>query len=227
MTRLRRDEAGFTLVELLVTSAIGVVVLLVAGTLSTGFLHAQTRVSDRSESIARGRTAMEQITQQLRSQVCLGPGYPAITYGDGSRMTFYADLSNRAFVPEQRVLSYSNGTLTETSYAGRASGTGSGAPFTFSSTPSRTRAVLDRMQLVGTTPFFRYYSFDSNNPIRPANLLRTPLSASDAQRVVQITVTFAALPSRGGSGTIAEPSTANVYVRTADPTDPDHSPLCI
>jgi prepilin-type N-terminal cleavage/methylation domain-containing protein len=224
-----RDGRGFTLVEMLVATTVGTAVLLAAFTLSSALLHAQTRISDRSESIARGRTAMEQIVQQLRSQVCLGPGYPAITYGDNNHITFYADLANRTFVPQRRDLQFANGTLTELDYDGSA--TGGQPPFSFSGTPSRTRAILNRLQLQtsgrASVPFFRYYSFDGNNPIRPARLLATPLSANDAQRVVQVTVSFQALPSRGGSGTVAEPFTANVYVRTADPTDPDHSPLCI
>jgi prepilin-type N-terminal cleavage/methylation domain-containing protein len=224
-----RDQRGFSLTELLVSMTVGVGVLLAAFTLSSALLHAQTKVSDRSESIARGRAAMEQIVQQLRSQVCLGPGYPAITYGDGSRVVFYADLANRTFVPEQRELVYASGALTERAYPGTQ--TGGQPPFTFARTPSRTRVVLDRMQLRREegvdVPFFRYYTFDGSDPIRPSRLLATPLSASDAARVVQVTISYAALPSRGGSGTTAEPFTANVYVRTADPTDPDHSPLCI
>lgn len=231
MRRLRDDQRGFSLVEMLVATTVGVGVLLGAMTLSSALLHAQTKVSDRSESIARGRTAMEQIVQQLRSQVCLGPGWPAITYGDGSRVVFHADLANRTFVPERRELAYANGSLTERAYAGAPQAVQDQPPFAFASTPSRTRVVLDRMQLRREggrdVPFFRYYSFDANNPIRPANLLATPLSAGDAARVVLVAVSFGALPSRGGSGTTAEPFTANVYVRTADPTDPDHSPLCI
>jgi hypothetical protein len=174
---------------------------------------------------------MEQIVQQLRSQVCLGPGYPAITYGDDSHITFYADLADTTFVPEQRDLVFANGTLTEQDYPGTA--TGGQPPFRFAATPSRTRVILDRLQLVssgGTTiPFFRYYSFDGNDPIRPSNLLTTPLSSDDAAHVVQVSVSFAALPSRGGglSGQVAEPFAANVFIRTADPSDPQHSPLCI
>lgn len=229
LRQLGRAQDGFTLVEMLVATSVGVGVLLAAGLLSSALLHAQTRISDRSEAIARGRGALEQIVQELRSQVCLGPGYPAVTYGDDSHVTFYADLANRTFVPEQRDLQFASGALTERAYPGTA--TGAQPPFTFARTPSRTRVVIDRAQLQRAggvaVPFFRYYSFDGNNPIRPARLLVTPLSANDAQRVVQITVSFLALPSRGGSGTIGEPFTANVYVRTADPTDPDHSPLCI
>lgn len=228
--RLRSDQRGFTLVELLVATSVGVGVLLVAGTMATAFMHAQLRISDRSEAIARGRTAMEQIVQQLRSQVCLGPGYPAITYGGDSEVTFYADLADTTFVPQQRDLTFANGKIVERDYDGTAS---SGQPpFTFSSTPSRTRVILDGVQLQSSggnpVPFLRYYSFDANNPVRPANLLSTPLSAGDAARVVQITISFQALPSRlGSTAASAEPFTANVFVRTADPTDPEHSPLCI
>lgn len=223
------DQRGFTLVELLVATTVGVATLLAAFTLSSSFLHAQTRVSDRSESIARGRTAMEQIVQQLRSQVCLGPNYPSITYGDSSRVTFYADLSNTTFVPERRDLAYENGAIVERIYPGTPSG--GQPPFTFPRSPTRTRVILDRVQLLRegavTVPFLRYYSFDGRDPIRPSRLLAVPLNANDAARVVQVTVSFAALPSRGGAPSIPEPFTANIYVRTADPTDPDHSPLCI
>ena len=227
--RLRRDQRGFTLVELLVSTTIGVGVLLGAFTLADAFQHAETRISDRSEAIARGRTAMEQLVQELRSQVCLGPGYPAITYGDDDHVTFYADLANTTFVPEQRDLSFANGAITEKTYPGTQ--TGGQPPFTFATTPSRTRVVLDhlaRQQSGGVdVPIFRYYTFDGNDPIRPSRLLATPLSANDAQRVVQITVAYQSLPARIGTASTGEPFTANVYVRTADPTDPDHSPLCI
>jgi hypothetical protein len=208
-------------------------VLLTAFTLSDALLHAQTRISDRSESIARGRTAMEQVTQQLRSEVCLGPGAGAIAYGDDNQITFYADLANTTFTPQKRDLLFSSGagTLTQRDYAGTPA-TGS-PPFTFSSTPVRTRVISDylTLQTQGGTPvpLFTYYSFDGSTPARPTNQLSVPLSTADAARVVLIRVSFAALPSRGGSSasTAGEPFTSKVYVRTADPTDPDHSPLCI
>jgi Tfp pilus assembly protein PilW len=230
VSRLRlHEQHGFTLVELLMTTVVGMIVLLATFTIFDRALHAQTRVDDRSDSISRGRTALEQVVQQLRSQVCLGPGYPAVVYGDGSHVTFYADLASTNFVPQKRDLTFSGGTLTERDYNGSPSS--GNPPYTFSSTPARTRVLGTNLiqQKNGTTtvPYFTYYSFNSANPVRPANLLAVPLSATDMARVVQISVAFAALPARGVTSLSAEPFTANVFVRTADPTDPEHSPLCI
>ena len=222
--RRLRDQRGFTLVELLVSMTIGVAVLLATFAIFDSALLAQGRVDDRTDSIARGRTAMEQIVQQLRSQVCLGPSLPAIEYGDDDEVRFYADLANTTFVPERRVLRFAGGALTESDYSGRASG--GSPPYTFSTTPSRTRVILDRMAGTGV-PFFTYYGFDGRTPPQPTNQLPVPLSNTDRALVVQIRVSYMALPSRASSSSTGEPFEADVFVRTADPSDPEHSPLCI
>jgi prepilin-type N-terminal cleavage/methylation domain-containing protein len=228
--RRLRDQRGFTLVELLVSMTIGVAVLLATFAIFDSALLAQGRVDDRTDSIARGRTAMEQIVQQLRSQVCLGPSLPAIEYGDDDEVRFYADLANTTFVPERRVLTFAGGALTERDYTGRA--TGGSPPYSFNTTPSRTRVILDRMTLAtdsgGTViPFFSYYGFDRSTPPEPRLVLPAPLSNTDRAQVVQIRVSFMALPARASSSSRGEPFTTDVFVRTADPSDPEHSPLCI
>ncbi len=228
LARIRRrlcDDRGFTIVELLVSTTIGVTVLLGTFAIFDSALLAQNRVDDRTDSIARGRTAMEQIVQQLRSQVCLGPSLPAIEYGDDDEVRFYADLASTTFVPERRVLTYAGGALTQRDYAGRASG--GSPPYTFNATPARTRVILDRMTLASPTPFFTYYGFDSRTPPEPTRLLPVPLSDADRALVVQIGVSFMALPSRASSSSAGEPFMSDVFVRTADPSDPEHSPLCI
>ena len=223
--RRLRDERGFTLVELLVSTSIGVAVLLATFAIFDSALLAQNRVDDRTDSIARGRTGMEQIVQQLRSQVCLGPSLPALEYGDDDEVRFYADLANTTFVPERRVLTFAGGALTQNDYSGRA--TGRSPPYAFSAAPVRTRVILDRLTLAGTTPFFTYYSFDGRTPPQPTNQLPVPLSDADRALVVQIRVSFMALPARASSSSTGEPFMTEVFVRTADPSDPEHSPLCI
>jgi type II secretory pathway pseudopilin PulG len=226
--RRLRDERGYTVIELLVATIVGVIVLLATFAIFDSALLAQNRVDDRTDSIARGRTAMEQIVQQLRSQVCLGPGLPAIEYGDQDEVRFYADLADTNFVPERRVLTFDGSALTQSDYAGSASG--GSPPYTFSAAPTRTRTILDRMapdsQGGAPIPFFTYYSFDGSTPPQPTNELPVPLSDADRARVVQIRVSYMALPARVSSTSTGEPFTTDVFVRTADPSDPDHSPLC-
>jgi prepilin-type N-terminal cleavage/methylation domain-containing protein len=222
--RRLRDQRGFTLVELLVSMTIGVAVLLATFAILDSALLAQGRVDDRTDSIARGRTAMEQIVQQLRSQVCLGPSLPAIEYGDDDEVRFYADLANTTFIPERRVLTFAGGALTERDYTGRA--TGGSPPYSFNTTPSRTRVILDRMAPTAE-PFFTYLGFDDSRPPEPRKELPVPLSDADRAQVVQIHVSFMALPARASSSSTGEPFMTDVFVRTADPSDPEHSPLCI
>ena len=198
--------------------------------------HAQTRVSDRSDSRSRaGARRWSRSSSSCARQVCLGPGFPAVAYGDANEVTFYADLANTTFVPQKRDLTFSpagrspSGTTAATSNSARS------PPFTFSATPVRTRVILDPQaaahQRRRVVPFFTYYAFDSGNPVRPANLLSIALDATrpTCRASCRSRVNFSALPSRGGSSISSpgEPFTANVFVRTADPTDPDHSPLCI
>jgi prepilin-type N-terminal cleavage/methylation domain-containing protein len=233
--RLSNDERGFTLMEMLVTLAVGSVLLMaIFGALDYS-VKANGKVQDRVDSAQRGRAAMELITQQLRSQICLGPGYPAIPVtpaSDGNTITFFTDLGGDTPKLQRRTITYSNGTLFETDY--NVGGTIPTAP-TF--TLARSNWVLaDRLALVPNTPFFRYYAF-TQNPVTPNLWLNTTgpaytLADADKPSVVKVSISFLANPLRGpgtaGTGNISLSTFQNdVYVRTSDASDPDHSPQCI
>lgn len=239
MSALRRlrarlgQERGFTLIELLVSVIIGVIVTLATFDLLDASTRASTEVADRVDAAQRGRVAMEQITQRLRSQICLDSNTPAITYADDNEVRFYADLGDEVFQPEARSLSYSAGVITDALWSTLAS-----PPInTFGQTPTTTRILLEDMaEAVNgptTVPIFRYYAFLGNDPATPALLLQTPLTAADRARVVKISISFDSRPSRTA---VAAPQTAgrvdsrfenDVFVRTADPSDPGHSPQCV
>jgi type II secretory pathway pseudopilin PulG len=240
MSRLRAEH-GFTLMELMVSSLIGIVVLMGALTILESSQRAQARTSDRSEAIQRGRTAIEQLVQALRSEVCIGAGSPAIVYGDNTHVTFIADLKDTTtdannvnnLVPAEYDIAYANGSIVEKVYPGTPDPNydptkkqGSTTPYLFATTPSVTRTVLDKMTLQQSVPLFKYYSFNSTDPITPSNMLGTPLADTDRDNVVQIQIAFKALASRRNNAYAGEPFTSTVFVRTADPTDPQHSPLC-
>ncbi len=77
MKRLRlrvaagRAEEGFTLVELLVASAMGIVVLGAIGTMVIGAMHSQPEVSERAQNVSTARWVLERMTREIRSGVAV------------------------------------------------------------------------------------------------------------------------------------------------------------
>ena len=63
-------QDGFTLPELLVTLAIALIVSLATFSLIDIVMSRSGEIGARVDTTQRGRTAMDQITRQLRSQVC-------------------------------------------------------------------------------------------------------------------------------------------------------------
>ena len=229
MSRLRGDQGGHTLIELLVSLAVGSILLLaIFGALDYS-VKANGKVEDRVDSSQRGRAFMELLTQQIRSQICLGPGYSPIPAGittDGSSMTFYTDLGGDTPRIQRRTITYSNGTVFETDYD--VTGTIPTAP-TF--TLVRQNYVLGtNLALVSGVPFFKYYAFTAN-PVTPNLLLGTPLLDSDKPRVVKVGISFISQSTRKNGSTVNTGTFStfqnDVYVRTSDASDPDHSPQCI
>jgi hypothetical protein len=146
-------------------------------------------------------------------------------------------VRNATFAPDKYQLVYdpatNGGTITELFYQG------SGTPpaVTFPGTPTRTRTLLTHAaryvdpSTSQTVPVFRYYGFTSD-PVAPDLLQTAPLDPSAtstapnaAARTVKVAVSFVAKPTRQDN-TTRSTFQNYVYVRTADPTDPDHSPQC-
>jgi prepilin-type N-terminal cleavage/methylation domain-containing protein len=232
MNRLRSDESGFTLPELLTAMVIGMVVLLAAFMLLDRAVSTSAKLSDRQDSTQRGRLAMEVVSRELRSQVCLGDGQPIVA-GDDNSVTFYANLSSNSNAADKRVLRYvaSEKRLYEDVYTG----TGTFPDLTFPATPTRTRELLNPLQPVldgtVTRPIFRYYKYKVGGTPGELLQLASPLSAVDAPDVVTIKIAFAALPQRKVARTtdVADATTfeSDVYVRLADPTQPSEGPRCL
>jgi type II secretory pathway pseudopilin PulG len=256
MSRLR-SESGMTLVELLVTAVIGMVVLFAMGSLLDASGRASAGVQDRVDALQRGRTAIEYITQRLRSQVCLSSSLPAVAKAEANEMWFYTDLRNTttaAFAPEARKIRWvagatgQNGSIVEDQYdtivlSPAAVPTPIGTrDATFGQTPSRTRTIISDVALAPDVddrdadlnvtelrPLFDYYRFIGVDPATPNDRLISPLAADQLPRVVRIAVAFDARPSRASTtrAKLDSRTETDVFVRTADPTDPDNSPSCL
>ena len=64
--RRLRSDAGFTLVELLMSTVLGLLVVGIGVTVFTAALNSQPELSKRGDAISQGRTSMERLTRELR-----------------------------------------------------------------------------------------------------------------------------------------------------------------
>jgi prepilin-type N-terminal cleavage/methylation domain-containing protein len=64
--RLRREQHGFTLVEVLIASALGLMVIGSAVTVFTASIQSQPPLANRGSDIQRARTTMERMTHEIR-----------------------------------------------------------------------------------------------------------------------------------------------------------------
>jgi hypothetical protein len=230
--RLRSDESGFTLPELITAMGIGMVVILAAFMLLDRAVSGSSKLVDRQDASQRGRLAMELITRQLRSQVCLGDGQP-ITAGNENGLTFYANLSTNADAAERRTLRYI--VAEKAIYEDLYTGAGTFPDLTFSSSPTRTRLLVRPVVPAkdGTVarPMFRYYKYRIGGTPGELTQLASPLSAADAPEVVMIKVAFQSLPTRKveRDADVENATTfeSDIYVRLADPTQPAEGPRCL
>jgi type II secretory pathway pseudopilin PulG len=80
-TRIAHSEAGLTLVELLVASALSVVVMGAVVTLVIGAVRDQPKISKQSQNITTARGVLERMTREIRSGI-------AVTSSGASKLSF-------------------------------------------------------------------------------------------------------------------------------------------
>jgi|GEM_PF-5821165 type II secretory pathway component PulJ len=249
-----RQEDGMTVPELLTTMAVAMIVSLAAFALIEIVMKRSGEVSARVETTATARTAMDQITRQLRSQVCakrktMGTARSLDAANPGS-FTVFTDFTNENVgggtmpAPELRKVSWAGNTFTETLTKGVRD--------TSDNTVSYTGAGTSRQLLLNVVPtayvnddkskpiFFRYYRFPApaNGQELPANVDHQPdipiladtdfrdLTTAELESVAKIEVAFTVLP-RSGNRNGATTLTNEIYVRTANPNAQTPKPTCL
>lgn len=185
------DESGITIIELLVGMVIGIAVLGGVVTLVTTTARSSGRISERVAVDQIARPMVQRIMDELHS-TCVSPNLAPIQAGStGSSITFIHALGSAVSpTPEKRTIALVGTNLVETRYAS----TGGTAPaWTFSSTPTSTYRLLERVGQIGSTPIFSYYAYEDGQISDVP--LPTPLSAGDAAIAVQADISLAVWPS--------------------------------
>lgn len=220
-----RSERGFTIVELLVGMIVGLIVTFAAFAILDRAFTANREAAERTEASQRARLGMDRIVQTLRSQVCIGPERAALSAADANSLTVLVDLSGGQAAPERRQIVYSPTarTITESVYPG----TGTFPNYTYPTSPTSTRTVLANVGPADAAPLFRYYALDASGG-RGANVaLPVPLSQADLSRTARIAVGFTARSERATDDRFATTLHDDVFVRSADPTNPTGGFTCL
>ena len=163
-----------TLPEVLVTMVIALVLSLATFALVDVTIRRTGEISQRVDGVQRGRVAMDLMTRQLRSQVCLGPNAPSsrsIVAGTATSVTFYVEMgdpstagssASPSATPAPRAIekrsltletagAYAPGTLVERRWVGTPSTTAQlGFIFPADATPTSTRELMRPVTLTPT-----------------------------------------------------------------------------
>jgi Tfp pilus assembly protein PilE len=160
----RQDEAGFTLIELIVSMAAGLAVVSALVTILMTVLHQAELTTTRVSATQDTRTALTSIENELHS-ACVGTGTtqnlaPIQPGSDGNTLIFvsYTGPSINP-TPTWHVLSFNSaaGTLTDASYAV----TGANGAWTPAAQPTSTMTLLQNVSAQGSTPIFQYFAYQA------------------------------------------------------------------
>jgi prepilin-type N-terminal cleavage/methylation domain-containing protein len=228
MRRLREQD-GFTLMEMMTAIAIAMIVSLAAFSLIEAVMKRTGETSGRIDATQRGRVAMETITRELRSQVCLPSGTPSMwsragNTTDANNATFFVDFSDGSdatLAPDLHTISFdaANKRIVESVYKG-AKNANPAVDLPYGGVPAKTTILSDVVGLDDGTPVFRYYAYDGT-------ALPSPVSAANLKKIAQIKIAFEALPSRGKTtdrGTVVFQD--QIFVRDVDPNVAIPNPVC-
>lgn len=235
MRRRLHSEGGFSLVELIVASAIGMVVLFGAFQLIDRATASNAEIAQREDALKRGNFGMERATMVLRSQVCLtSPSgvKPPISIGTANSITFFADLGDGSRNIAQYSLTFdpTARTLVQT----REFGVGTYPELTFPGTSINRFTLLRNVGRYtkpdGTVlPFLTYYAFDNTSPTG-FKQITGDLTPETAVTVVKIGLNFQVLPDIGGRTAPASRGHVlqdTILVRSADISSQTGGPRCL
>lgn len=190
---LIRDERGLTLIELLVATAAGVVVMFGISLALIVTLRETSRVTSHVHANQRARLAMTKIIDQLHS-ACVAPKISPIQEDStGTLLSFWHQTGSAvAPTPVLSRISLVGTTLSQADYAA----TGGTAPaWKFSTTPSSTTQLMTNVSAISAgVPLFRYYGYSSGQVSATPFPTTTTLGKTNALSTAKVTVAFKAAP---------------------------------
>jgi hypothetical protein len=188
--RLLKDESGMTLVELLVATATGVVVMAGITFAFIIVLRETNRVVNHVDANQRARLAMTDIMEQLHSS-CVAYDFAPVREKSTDTTLMFQHQTGSAVQPTPLLtkLALSGTTLTQYDYVSNG---GVAPEWTYPSleSPTSTQPLATNLGVISGVPLFRYYAYSGSGI--SATPLAVPLTKENAERVVKVSVSFVA-----------------------------------
>jgi type II secretory pathway pseudopilin PulG len=237
MSRLRAHD-GFTVMEVLVAITIGFVVLAATLTLLESSVRLNSGVMSKTDAMQRGRQAMDIVTQQLRSQVCLDYDHSAVIEGaTADSVTFYDDYTADGKKPVKRKLTFDTTKKEIRSDRYDAPATAPSPPLetSYPASPTGTMRILENVNRMTDpktnqpVPFLQYFAYSTPGAgeLQADQQLTPPLNKAQAARVARIEISFLSRPTGAKDDSKGVNLTDQVMARHADPNLSVPDPNCI
>jgi Tfp pilus assembly protein PilW len=205
---LLRDERGMTLIELLIASTAGVVVMTGIVLTMIVTMRETNRVAGHVEANQNARITMTKVLNQLHS-ACIAPQITPVQEESTGTMLSFIHQSGAAVAPTPVLskVSLTGTTLSQSDYAV----TGGTAPkWTFSTTASSTVQLMTGVSPISATvPIFSYFAY-SNGQVSSTPLAASPLGANAAS-AVEVDVAFQTAPA--ASKTVSKDANAETEIQ--------------
>lgn len=194
ISRRLADERGTTMVEVLVSTATGVVVLAGLTMVIVVTMHSTARVSARVDASQQARLVVTKVMQQLHS-ACVAPKLaPIQATSSGTLLKFIhaapGEGSAVAPLPTMTEISLASGVLTQTD---RAAVGGTAPNWTWAGTTTSKQLLKGVAPIAPSTGIFSYYA--GNNGSTTPTAQATPLTSATALETVQVQISLTVSPS--------------------------------
>ncbi|MBH0082524.1 Tfp pilus assembly protein FimT/FimU [Salinibacterium sp. SWN167] len=209
VSRLRRDDAGVTLSELIVTIALMGMLLAMVMTIFITFTRTFSEERSASANTSAATIAMNELTRVIRSGTenpvaSATLNEPVFSFASPENVVLQAYLDTDALSPEPVRVQFEitgDRTLVETRWDARPLSSGY---FSFYSTAASERTVV-RQIASGSTPVFRFFTKDNVELTIPSG---GSLSEADRRQIAAVKVTM----------TVQTDSTGNAKTATLENT---------
>lgn len=201
--RIAADERGMTLVELMVSLAIGGMVLAAALTMFLSGSTGAAQVQDREDAAQRARIGLDRVMALVGAQVCNGvtsAGAPVVV-AEKNRVWFTANMAGVDDDPIGYELRYDSAAKTLTEYRYPLVGSENVAGYkAWAASPSSSSELLHQVVAATGKNVFTYYGTDDADTGAPLQFQPGggALTAAERPRVLRIDVNLRVLPTRTG-----------------------------